>query len=172
MWAGRRHESVVAINKGRYRQRRRSSLIDSVIYEHRKRMSESWLHSTNIILWTACIGLGAGAYAGRLPARMGLLPMFALVPVVLHCGAAWWVQYAPGSLNMPNQAVYDALSDEDQQRVVACTLPYSLLCRRRQFSVEPGVKSALAASSSRGIQIEGFKRATIRWSRLCRESER
>ncbi|WP_251952721.1 hypothetical protein [Salinibacter ruber] len=87
-------------------------------------MSESWLHSTNIILWTACIGLGAGAYAGRLPARMGLLPMFALVPVVLHYGAAWWVQYAPGSLNMPNQAVYDALSDEDQQRVVACTLPY------------------------------------------------
>jgi len=87
-------------------------------------MSESWLHTTNIVLCAACIGFGTGAYAGLLPARTGVFPLFALLPVALHYGAAWWVQYAPSSLNMPNQAAYDALSDEDQQRVVACTLPY------------------------------------------------
>ncbi len=55
--------------------------MDSAIYERPQQMGESGMHATNIGLVAACIGLGTGAYAGPLPARMGVSPMFALGPV-------------------------------------------------------------------------------------------
>ena len=39
-------------------------------------------------------------------------------------GGAWWVARSPTALNMPNQAAYDALPEESQRKVVACTLPF------------------------------------------------
>jgi hypothetical protein len=70
------------------------------------------------------------AYAGLLPARMGVLPIFVVFSAVPCYGGAWWMQRFPSSLNMPNQTVYDALSEEDKQKVIACTLPFFLLVRR------------------------------------------
>lgn len=64
------------------------------------------------------------AYAGLLPARMGVLPIFVVFSAVPCYGGAWWMQRFPSSLNMPNQTVYDALSEEDKQKVIACTLPF------------------------------------------------
>lgn len=87
-------------------------------------MSRRWTHAANVVLCAACAGLGGGAYAGLLPARMGVLPFLALLLVVLCYGGAWWMQHSPSALNMPNQAAYDALPVEDQQRVIACTLPF------------------------------------------------
>lgn len=55
--------------------------MDSAIYKRPKQMSESGMHATNIGLVTACIGLGTGAYAGLLLARMGVSLIFALGPV-------------------------------------------------------------------------------------------
>lgn len=86
-------------------------------------MSESWVHAANIVLGAACLGLGAGAYAGLLPAPVGVLPVFALFSVGQY-GAAWWMKRSPSVLNMPDQAAYDALSNEQQRRVIDCTLPY------------------------------------------------
>lgn len=86
-------------------------------------MRRSRAHVVNVVLSVVCIGLGGGAYAGLLPARMGILPLFPILSAALFYGGAWWIQRFPSHVNMPNQAAYDALSEEDQKRVNACTLP-------------------------------------------------
>ncbi|MEF8816547.1 MAG: hypothetical protein V5A58_07145, partial [Salinibacter sp.] len=63
-------------------------------------------------------------YAGLLPTRMGVLPPLFIVLVVLCYGGAWWIQRFPSHVNLPDQAAYDALSEEDQQEVNACMLPF------------------------------------------------
>jgi len=87
-------------------------------------MRKSRAHATNVVLFAASAGLGAGAYAGLLPARVGILPLFPIVSGVLFYGGAWWIQRFPSHVNVPNQAAYDALSEEDQQKVIACQLPF------------------------------------------------
>lgn len=91
-------------------------------------MNGSWVHAVNIVLCTACIGLGGGAYAGLLPPRVGVLPIFALVAVAGCYGGAWWMKHSPSSLNMPNQDTYDTLPEEAQQNVIACILPFMYGC--------------------------------------------
>ncbi|WP_263834215.1 hypothetical protein [Salinibacter sp.] len=86
-------------------------------------MSESWVNAANIVLGAACLGLEAGAYAGLLPARVGVLPVFALFSVGQY-GVAWWMKRSPSILNMPDQAAYDGLSNEQQRRGIDCTLPF------------------------------------------------
>lgn len=87
-------------------------------------MRKGRAHATNVVLFATSVGLGAGAYAGLLPARMGVLPPVAVLTVVLYYGAAWWMQRYPSTLNMPNQTVYDTLPEEDKQRAIACMLPF------------------------------------------------
>ena len=86
-------------------------------------MRRSRVHTVNVVLSAVCIGLGGGAYAGLLPARMGILPLFPILSAALLYGGAWWIQRFPSHVNMSNQAAYDALSEEAQKRVNACTLP-------------------------------------------------
>lgn len=87
-------------------------------------MKRSRAHTTNTVLLLASVGLGGGAVAGLLPARMGLLPPLSIFIAVLLYGAAWLIQRFPSHVNMLNQAAYDALSEEDQQKVIACQLPF------------------------------------------------
>ncbi|WP_263831620.1 hypothetical protein [Salinibacter sp.] len=87
-------------------------------------MRKTRAHAVNVVLFAVCMGLGGGAYAGLLPARMSILPLFPILSAALFYGAAWWIQRFPAHVNMPNQAAYDALPEEEQQRVVACTLPF------------------------------------------------
>ena len=87
-------------------------------------MRRSRVHAVNVVLSAVCIGLGGGAYAGLLPARMGILPLFPILSAALLYGGAWWIQRFPSHVNMPNQAAYDALSEEAQKRVNACMLPF------------------------------------------------
>lgn len=87
-------------------------------------MENGRTHATNVVLFAASFGLGAGAYAGLLPARIGILPPFSIFIAVLLYGAAWLIQRFPSHVNMLNQAAYDALSEEDQQRVIDCQLPF------------------------------------------------
>jgi len=87
-------------------------------------MSRRWAHIANAVLCALCIGLGGGVYAGGLPARLGVLPVFAIASVTLCYGVVWWMQRSPSVLNMPDQAAYDALSDDQQRRVIDCTLPF------------------------------------------------
>ncbi|WP_157942250.1 hypothetical protein [Salinibacter altiplanensis] len=77
----------------------------------------------NVVLSAVCMGLGGGAYAGLLPARMGILPLFPFLSAALLYGGAWWIQRFPSHVSMPNQTAYDALSEEDQQKVNARMLP-------------------------------------------------
>ena len=87
-------------------------------------MRRSRVHTVNIVLSAVCIGLGGGAYGGLLPARMGILPLFPILSATLFYGGAWWIQRFPFHVNMPDQAAYDALSEEEQQKVNACMLPF------------------------------------------------
>jgi len=87
-------------------------------------MKRSRTHATNTVLLLASVGLGGGAFAGLLPARMGLLPPLSIFIEVLLYGAAWLIQRFPSHVNMLNQAAYDALSEEDQKKVIACQLPF------------------------------------------------
>lgn len=87
-------------------------------------MKRSRAHTTNTVLLLASVGLGGGAVAGLLPARLGLLPPLSIFIAVLLYGAAWLIQRFPSHVNMLNQAAYDALSEEDQQKVIACQLPF------------------------------------------------
>lgn len=88
-------------------------------------MRKSRAHAVNVVLFAVCMGLGGGAYAGLLPARMGILPLFPILSAALFYGGAWWIQRFPSHVNVPDQAAYDALSEEDQQKVNACMLPFS-----------------------------------------------
>ena len=92
-------------------------------------MRRSRVHTVNIVLSAVCIGLGGGAYGGLLPARMGILPLFPILSATLFYGGAWWIQRFPFHVNMPDQAAYDALSEEDQQKVNACMPTLFLLVR-------------------------------------------
>lgn len=87
-------------------------------------MRKSWSHATNTALLLASIGMGAGAYAGAFSARLGALSFISVLIAVLLYGGAWWIARSPTALNMPNQAAYDALPEESQRKVVACTLPF------------------------------------------------
>lgn len=87
-------------------------------------MKGHWVHVANVVLVVTSVGIGGGAYAGGLPARMGVLPWIALSIVAMFYGGAWWVQRDPSALNLPNQAAYDALTEADQQKVIACVLPF------------------------------------------------
>jgi ABC-type xylose transport system permease subunit len=87
-------------------------------------MRKSWSHATNTALLLASIGMGAGAYAGAFPARLGALSFISVLIAMLCYGGAWWIARSPTALNMPNQAAYDALPEESQREVVACTLPF------------------------------------------------
>lgn len=95
-----------------------------VMHAERKNMSRSWAHAVNAVLFAVCIGLGGGTYAELLPARAGVLPIIAVLSTVLYYGGAWWMQRYPSSVNMPSQSAYDALPEEDQQKVIACMLPF------------------------------------------------
>ena len=92
-------------------------------------MRRSRVHTVNIVLSAVCIGLGGGAYGGLLPARMGILPLFPILSATLFYGGAWWIQRFPFHVNIPNQAAYDALSEEEQQKVNACIAALFLLVR-------------------------------------------
>ena len=53
-----------------------------------------------------------------------IMPIGIMVSATLLYGGAWWIQRFPFHVNMPDQAAYDALSEEDQQKVNACMLPF------------------------------------------------
>ena len=87
-------------------------------------MRKRWSHATNTALLLASTGMGVGAYAGAFPARFGVLSFISVLTAAFFYGGAWWVARSPSVFNMPNQAAYDALPEESQRKVVACTLPF------------------------------------------------
>ncbi|MCS3703730.1 hypothetical protein GGQ14_001798 [Salinibacter ruber] len=68
--------------------------------------------------------MGVGAYTGTFSTHLGALSFISVLIAVLCYGGAWWVARSPTAFNMPNQAAYDALPEESQRKVVACTLPF------------------------------------------------
>lgn len=87
-------------------------------------MARSRAHPVNVLLLAASVIIGAAAYAGLIADHMVLLPLIAHFMAAALYGGAWAVQRYPSLFNVPNQAAYDALSEGDQRKVIACTLPF------------------------------------------------